>query len=104
MTKWSKVGIAFAIGFAGGYLLQKSLTKDRLAPEEALKKVKKQINKQINIDGSWIYQHTEEWDGNQVPQKVYRGGITERKGEALKHYDFIVDSETGALLELTPQT
>lgn len=98
-----KVALAFAIGFAGGYLLQKAFVKPALSPEQALKMVKGKVKSAMTIDGAWIYQSTEEWKGNHVHQHVYRGGLTERSGEQLNHYDFVVDSETGALLTLTPQ-
>jgi len=97
------VGLAFIVGFAGGYLLQKNMTKQVFTPEQALKEVKHKIKDSLQLDGAWIYQHTEEWQGNRVKQFVYRGGITEKTGDTLQHYDFIVDSETGTLLSLTPQ-
>jgi predicted small secreted protein len=97
------VGLAFMVGFAGGYLLQKNTTKQVFTPEHALKVVKQKVKGSLQLDGAWIYQHTEEWHGNRVKQFVYRGGLTERTGDTLRHYDFLVDSETGALLSLTPQ-
>lgn len=101
--KWSKAVLLFSIGFAGSYFIQKALTQQILTPEQALKAVKKRTKTSLNLDGTWIFQHTEDWKGNTVCQKVYRGGLTERNGNELLHYDFIVDAESGALLALTPQ-
>ncbi len=98
-----KAAVLFALGFAGGYLLQKKMVKTVLSPEQALRSVKGKVKNAMDIDGAWIYQHTEEWDENQVSQKIYRGGLTERTGDQLNHYDFVVDSESGALLTLSPQ-
>lgn len=97
------VGFAFLVGFAGGYLIQRTTAKQVLTPEQALIEVKQKVKDSLQLDGAWIYQHTEEWQGNRVKQLVYRGGVTEKTGDTVRHYDFLVDSETGSLLALTPQ-
>ncbi|WLD92415.1 PepSY domain-containing protein [Alkalihalobacillus sp. AL-G] len=85
-----------AIGFIAGVFITKQVSERSVSPELALKKVKQKFPEKI--DGSWIYTTKETIALNELDYNVYKGGLTCLD----QHYEFTVDAETGAILELSP--
>ncbi|MFC7393591.1 PepSY domain-containing protein [Scopulibacillus cellulosilyticus] len=101
--KFKNIAIAFGVGLAGGYVLQKSLQKSQLSPEQVMQIVKRAAKKSLNIDGAWVYLTPEDYYQNGLSYKVYKGGLTAKDGENLEHFDFIADASTGTILDLKAQ-
>ncbi|MBM7644869.1 putative small secreted protein [Scopulibacillus daqui] len=101
--KIKNIAIAFGVGLAGGYVLQKALQKSTLSPEQVMQLVKKTAKKALDIDGAWIYLSPENYQQNGLTYKVYKGGLTAKNNENLEHYDFIADASTGTILDLKAQ-
>ncbi|GGE55205.1 peptidase M4 [Pullulanibacillus camelliae] len=103
MTKGAKLIAALGIGFLGGLFVQRSLNHLPLSPERALSKVKASAKQVLTIDGAWIFLQKEPWSNGKLAYEVYKGGLTEKTGDEVVHYDFIVDAQTGTLLSLEAQ-
>jgi len=98
-----KRNIIFAagVGFAAGYLAKQQMdTYQKITPEKALKEAKSTFKKQGPINGSWIYMKPEQIEKNGLLYEAYHGGITRNiDGENIP-YEFHLDAETGAILEV----
>lgn len=95
-----RFAIGVGIGLVAGILLSNRTTNERVAPEKALKHIKQKLSSKYNITGSWIHMIPETFEKNNVEYKVYRGGITTTDNDEIFQYDFILDANTGTLLEL----
>jgi predicted small secreted protein len=92
--------IAGLAGAALGYAVTKQQT-ERLSPEKALKMLKEKANQTYNISGSWILVDRENTSVFGLPYTVYKGGFSDSSyGNAPVHYEFLIDAETGTLLQL----
>ncbi|CAM3855364.1 PepSY domain-containing protein [Alkalicoccus chagannorensis] len=100
----------FAAGVGAGVavtMLAKSTMDQReapVAPEKALKLVKKKASELGTIEGSWVHMTTEKLEQEQLEYDVYRGGITitEEDGSAAA-YEFFVDAPTGTIVSFQKQ-
>ncbi|HET7579879.1 MAG TPA: PepSY domain-containing protein [Bacillales bacterium] len=99
---WKKSFLAAGAGVLGGYLLQKQLEGNGISPEKALKSVKETVGKRHTIDGSWVHMQPETVERYGLDYNTYRGGITVSTDNQVKHYQFLVDAETGTVLEFVP--
>ncbi|HEX6922391.1 MAG TPA: PepSY domain-containing protein [Bacillales bacterium] len=98
---WKKSLLAAGLGMLGGYLLQKQLADGGITPEAALKKVKHAVGKNHSIDGSWVHMQPEAIERFGLDYNAYNGGITVSTDNQVKHYNFLVDAETGTVLEFS---
>lgn len=100
---WKKTFLLTGAGVLTGYLLQKQLdSQTNISPERALKCVKRVVREKYNIDGSWVHMQVERVERHGLDFDVYRGGITVSTDEQVKHFNFLVDANTGTVLEFTP--
>ncbi|WP_257351575.1 PepSY domain-containing protein [Pseudalkalibacillus decolorationis] len=83
-----------ALGFCAGVIITKQVSARPISPELALKQVKQKFPEKI--DGSWIYTIKETATLNNLNYNVFKGGLTSME----QHYEFLVDAETGAVLDL----
>lgn len=99
---WKKTFLAAGLGVLAGYLLQRQLDSGEISPEIALKKVKRFVGDSHQIDGSWVHMQPETVERFELHYTVYRGGITVSSDNQVRHYNFLVDAETGTVIEFTP--
>lgn len=90
-----------AIGVAAGVAISKQYEKQGISPEKALKLVKDALKDKLDIEGSWVQMYPERIKKNKLDFLVYRGGITANEDEKISHYEFFVDKQSGAIIELT---
>lgn len=95
--------IGAGIGFFVGAVLKDQFTKELISPERALRVVKQKLNKQGSVEGSWIHMIPESYEKGLLDYTVYRGGVSCIIEGEFYQFDFIVDANTGAILELTSQ-
>lgn len=88
------------VGLAAGILVTNQMNKKDVSPEKALHNVKNALKDKLTIEGSWIQMIPEKMENNLLEFTVYRGGITSNEHNRIHHYDFAVDTKTGAILEL----
>ncbi|WP_100405148.1 PepSY domain-containing protein [Bacillus solitudinis] len=93
--------LGIGIGLAAGYILRPTISGDKISPEQALKQVKKTLTSTYDIQGSWIHMIPEQLERHQIPYEVYRGGVSIKDESGTLQYEFLVDTKTGTLLELT---
>ncbi|MGB8001889.1 MAG: hypothetical protein WCF60_17590 [Anaerobacillus sp.] len=74
-----------------------------LSPEKALRAVKGAVKPVYSVKGSWIHMKTDSVEKFNLPFTVYSGGLTCEKEGELHQLDFMVDAETGTLVELQAQ-
>lgn len=96
-------GIAgFSAGIATGRL--KTSSRHVLSSEKVLHFVKEAAKESLPIDGAWIYLSPQTMTRDALTCEVYRGGLTAAaEGKTVRHFDFVADARTGALLELKAQ-
>ncbi|WP_017726530.1 PepSY domain-containing protein [Halalkalibacterium ligniniphilum] len=95
-----RFALGVGIGLAAGLLLQPTVTSDKISPERALKLAKKALAPKIAITGSWIHMLPEKIERNNLEYTVYRGGISSSTDEGTVQYEFLVDMNSGAVLDL----
>ncbi|WP_231686807.1 PepSY domain-containing protein [Bacillus sp. JCM 19034] len=55
-----------------------------------------------HITGSWIHMVPESIERQSINYDVYRGGISTNTDDGTVQYEFLVEKESGAILELNP--
>lgn len=95
--------VGVGVGLLAGTVLKEQLSKELISPEKALRIVKRKVGQQGAIEGSWIHMIPEDYERKFINYKVYRGGISCTMEGEFYQFDFIVDGETGVILELTSQ-
>ncbi|WP_054753268.1 hypothetical protein [Piscibacillus salipiscarius] len=68
-------------------------------PELALKKVKKQLEANGPITGSWILMKLEEIEVDGETLKVYRGGVTQEIEGKRVQINFCMDAKSGEIVK-----
>jgi predicted small secreted protein len=99
-VSWKKFLLGLGIGFAGALILKSNMPRQPVSPEKALRIVKNEMKKHGPIDGSWIHMIPEPYQKNQVTYQVYKGGISRTVNGKLEQFEFLVDADTGVILEL----
>ncbi|MBM0067054.1 hypothetical protein JNO66_15445 [Bacillus gibsonii] len=94
-----KLSFGLGIGFALGYLLRPTISKERISPEKALKKAKATAATQHTISGSWIHMNPETVERYGLQYEVYRGGMSTSTPDGTVQFEFIVETKNGTLLE-----
>ncbi|KMK77799.1 PepSY domain-containing protein [Alkalihalobacillus pseudalcaliphilus] len=89
------------LGLVAGYLVRESISHAKISPERALKNVKKQVSTIHHISGSWIHMVPETLHRHDLTYEVYIGGISTKQSQGIVQYDFVVDTKTGTILEMT---
>ncbi|MUK86798.1 peptidase M4 [Ornithinibacillus sp. L9] len=92
--------LAAGLGVAVGYLAKQQMDRyQKVTPEKALKLAKETFKKQGPISGSWIYMKPEDVVKNGLSYTAYRGGITRSIDGKNKQYEFLIDVESGAVID-----
>jgi predicted small secreted protein len=103
---WKRFAAGVGAGVAVTILAKNQLDKSegKLAPEKALKLVKRKTAHLGQIEGSWIHMITEEFEQDHLLFNVYRGGLTCSDTDGnMSAYEFFVDAATGTVLALNKQ-
>ena len=94
--------LGVGLGFVAGYLVRDQLNSlQKLTPEKALQLAKEVLEQAGPINGSWIYMKPETIEKNGLSYRTYRGGISRNIDGENKQYDFHIDIETGAIIDVT---
>ena len=102
-TKDLLVGALIGAGAAAITVSTIASKKTYISPEKALKAVKGAVKPVYTVKGSWIHMKTDSVKKFNLPYTVYAGGLTCEKEGDLQQLDFMVDAETGTLVELQAQ-
>lgn len=94
--------IGMGIGISIGLWLQSKNNTKTITPESALKKVKETMANTYHITGSWIHMVPESINRQSIQYDVYRGGISTDTDDGTVQYEFLVEKNSGAILELRP--
>ncbi|MBM7572826.1 PepSY domain-containing protein [Aquibacillus albus] len=98
---WRKLLFAASLGAVVGYLLKDQLENQQtISPEKALKSAKEAFKQQGSVSGSWIYMKPEEISRNGLSYTVYRGGVTRTIDGENTQFEFFVDANTGAVIDV----
>ncbi|WP_214481670.1 PepSY domain-containing protein [Bacillus sp. SM2101] len=97
---WKKFILGIGIGLAGAYVVQNSMSNTLLSPEKALKIVKDAFKENGSINGSWINMSPKSIKKDHINYRVYEGGISRNEDGQSTQYTFIVDAQTGTILEV----
>lgn len=93
--------LGLGIGAAVGFLAKEQLdAKKTLSPDKALQLAKETFQKNGPINGSWIYMKPETIERNGLTYHTYRGGISRNIDGENKQYDYYIDIETGAIIDV----
>jgi len=103
LMKWQKFLLGLTVGFAGGYLVNRTISSRPLTAEKALQIVKDSFKKSGPIIGSWIHMVPETYNKFDMSYVVYKGGISRKIGDDVNQYEFVVDSKTGTILDVIPR-
>ncbi|WP_110927260.1 PepSY domain-containing protein [Bacillus massiliglaciei] len=101
---WKTLFLGISAGFAAGYATKQVLEQTGNhgpSPEKVLSTVKERVKKDGSIHGSWIVMKPENYEKNGLDYEVYKGGITRNTDGKREQFDFVADSSTGTILELT---
>ncbi|MFC3883270.1 peptidase [Bacillus songklensis] len=96
--KWRNLLTGFAIGFAAAYVYQRN--QSSLSSSEALHIVKQAFKKNGTIDGSWIDTTTKILRKHDMFFEGFNGGIIRTVDNEQEHFEFFIDQNSGAILEL----
>lgn len=95
-----QLAFAFGIGIALGYFVkQQTELYQKMTPEKALKEAKTFFKQKGQINGSWIYMKPEQVEKDGLLYNAYRGGITQLENGEHKQYEFLVDADSGTMIE-----
>ncbi|TYR82803.1 peptidase [Priestia megaterium] len=97
--KYAQLFTGIAIGFASAYIFKKR--KSSISSTEALHNVKQAFKQNGTVDGSWIQTTTKLTHKNGLSFEGYNGGIMRTYQEKQEHYEFFVDKDSGAIIDLT---
>lgn len=101
---WKSFLVGTAAGLAAGIMAKELLAPlEHLSPEKVLSTVKERVKKEGSIYGSWIMMKPETIEKDGLTYEVYRGGVTRNLDDRREQFEFIADSHTGTIVELTLQ-
>ncbi|MFC4737597.1 PepSY domain-containing protein [Bacillus daqingensis] len=102
---WKRFAAGVGAGVAVTMIAKNTLDQKEtvLAPEKALKLVKKKASDIGKIEGSWVHMITERYEKDQLVYDVYRGGVTIEEEDGVFAYEFRVDAATGSILDFKKQ-
>ncbi|SHF80389.1 PepSY domain-containing protein [Ornithinibacillus halophilus] len=100
-----KAVLAAGLGVAVGYLAKQQIDRNqKITPEKALKRAKEVFKQQGPISGSWIYMKPEEVQKHGLSYNIYRGGITRNIDGESKQFEFHIDVDTGAVIDVVAES
>lgn len=98
---WKSFILGIGIGLVSGYATKEILAKKmHVSPEKALANAKEAFKELGSISGSWIQMKTEPYKKQHLTYTVYKGGLTRNVDGQYEQYEFIADSETGAIIDV----
>ncbi|MCK0471276.1 PepSY domain-containing protein [Halalkalibacter sp. APA_J-10(15)] len=92
--------LGLGVGVSIGLWLQNKKRPQNITPENALKKVKKAMQPTYHISGSWIHMVPETVTRQSIDYHVYRGGISTVNDNGTVQYEFLVETNSGTIIEL----
>lgn len=95
--------VGAGIGLVIGSFLKEQWQKEHISPEKALRIVKRKLGQRGTVEGSWIHMIPETFEKKLLDYTVYRGGVSSTIEGEFHQFDFVVDANTGTILELTAQ-
>jgi predicted small secreted protein len=99
-VNWKTFLIGAGAGAAAGILVNMTVNnKQGISPEKALDIAKSAFKKHGPIQGSWIQMKKQPYHKSFLEYEVYIGGISRSVDGNLEQYEFIVDRNTGAILD-----
>jgi len=98
--KWGRFMIGLAAGMAVSYLVSQKKAPSQVKPEKALQMVKDRYKNQMSITGSWIHMEPKNEKVHGIHYNIYNGGFTGMTDGSPRFYEFKVDADTGALLQI----
>ncbi|OEH91776.1 PepSY domain-containing protein [Bacillus solimangrovi] len=96
---WKNTLLGVSIGAAAGVWAY-SQSKKPLSAEQALRSAKEALKENGPVDGSWIHMAPESIKKNGLTYSVYRGGISRLVEDDLKQEEFLVDANTGTIVDV----
>ncbi|MDX5474203.1 MAG: PepSY domain-containing protein [Bacillaceae bacterium] len=96
--------LGVSVGAAAALLINEATKSQPIKPEKALKIAKDAFKQKGPVDGSWIHMVPEDYYVNEIPYKVYKGGISRRNNGTLEQYEFVVNLKDGNLLDVKQLT
>lgn len=94
--------VGVATGLAAAVVINE--VNKKVAPfrsaNSVLEDIKAAFRQQGEIDGSWVYMKTENFNTGFMEVPVYRGGITRTVDGEVETYEFAADARSGAIIEL----
>jgi predicted small secreted protein len=104
LMRWKAFLFAGIAGAVAGYAVTKKKAEG-ITPEKALDLLKEKAQESYSISGAWIMVNKEEKKVYGLSYLVYQGGFSHSiEGEPPAHYEFMVDANTGTLLQLKKQS
>lgn len=94
--------VGVATGVAAAILVNEINNKvsPYLSANDVLNEIKAAFKLHGEIDGSWIYMKTENFNTGFMEVPVYRGGISRSSDGEVEAYEFAADARTGAIIDL----
>jgi predicted small secreted protein len=99
--KMGRFLLGVAAGIAVGYLLNKSVKKEYIKPEEVVQKLKRRYREKMEIIGSWIQVEPFSEEINGIQYHIYQGGLTGVIDGLPTFLEFRVDADTGSILSVS---
>ncbi|WP_338449145.1 PepSY domain-containing protein [Niallia oryzisoli] len=100
---WKTFLTGVGSGVAVGIVLSKAIDNNKsISAEKALANAKAAFKKHGAISGSWIQMEKQQHSKSLLDYEVYIGGISRMVDGQTEQYEFIVDAETGAILDAYP--
>lgn len=101
-NKFGRFALGLGLGFVAGYLVKDQVSAfNKLTPEKALQRAKETLEEAGPLNGSWIYMKPETFERNGLAYETYRGGISRNIDGTNKQYDFHIDIDTGAIIDVS---
>ncbi|MCM3116591.1 PepSY domain-containing protein [Neobacillus sp. MER 74] len=98
---WKSFLLGAAVGLISGYAAKEIIYgRTNVSPEKVLEQVKRQFTKNGPINGSWIHMEAEPYEKQHIDYLVYKGGISKNNNGTTEQFEFIVDAQTGTLLDI----
>ncbi|WP_379965333.1 PepSY domain-containing protein [Ectobacillus sp. sgz5001026] len=99
---WKNILLGVGLGFTAGYFVANQLQQNgHISADKALKMAKKVFSEKGEITGSWIHMVPEVWEKYDIAYDVYRGGVTTVTLDKQNRYEFLLDANTGTILDVT---
>ncbi len=94
-------GLGFGLGVAV-IISEGLMSRETIPSGTALRLAKNAMREQGPIVGSWIHTKTEPYKHHNISYTIYKGGISLQGDNETKEFTFIMDAETGTIIDVIP--